>query len=92
MLVSSPSAIRLSLQPSTRVRHVGLQQDAGLCQQLGGTLTFVDQVLELSAFVRDQPQNVFLDGQSLSRPRITPLAGVPGGDSENRVRLNDVRH
>jgi hypothetical protein len=52
MLVSSAAAIRLSLQPSPRSDTSALQQDAGLRQQLGGTLAFADQLVELGAFLR----------------------------------------
>src|SRR5208337_2336271 len=56
-----------------RLRHIGLQQDTGLRQQLGGTLAFADQVVELCAFVRAQPHNVFLDG-NLFRGHESPPA------------------
>src|SRR6201989_1241781 len=38
--------------PFTELRYVCLHQDAGLRQQLGGTLAFADQVIELGAFLR----------------------------------------
>src|ERR1700726_103066 len=44
------------------LRHIGLQQDAGFRQQLGGTLAFADKIVELRAFIRTQTHNVFLDG------------------------------
>jgi hypothetical protein len=43
------------------IRYVRLQQDAGLRQQLGGTLAFVDQVVEPIAFLRGEFDRVFLD-------------------------------
>src|SRR5258708_3202985 len=45
-----------------RIRHVRLQENARLRQQLRGTLAFADQLLELGAFLRAQPHYVFLDG------------------------------
>ena len=58
-----------------RLRHVGLQQDAGLRQQWGGTLAFVDQVVELGAFIRAQPQTYFLTAISFA-PGITSIVAV----------------
>ena len=75
-----------------RLRHVGLQQDAGLRQQLGRTLALVDQVIELRAFVRAQPHNVFLDGNLFRGHESPPALASRHRDSENRVRFNDVRH
>src|SRR4249919_777119 len=43
------------------LRYVRLQQDAGLRQQLGGTLAFADQLVELGVFCRAQPHYVLLD-------------------------------
>jgi hypothetical protein len=51
MLVSSASAIRLSLQPSPASDMSAFS----LSQQLSGTLAFVDQVVESWAFVSTQP-------------------------------------
>jgi hypothetical protein len=58
-----------------RFRYVGLQQDAGLRQQLGGTLALADQIVELRALIRAQPYNVFLDGY-LFRGHESPPAMV----------------
>jgi hypothetical protein len=87
MLVSSASAIRLSLQPSAR--HVSLQEDARLGHNLGRTLAFVDQAVELLAFVRAQSHNVSLDGNILRGHESPPSLGR-GSDSENSVRFNDI--
>ena len=45
-----------------RIRHVRLQENARLRQQLRGTLTFADQFIELGTFLRAQPHYVLLDG------------------------------
>ena len=45
-----------------RIRYVRLQEDARLRQQLGGTLAFTDQLVESIAFLRVEPDHVFLDG------------------------------
>jgi hypothetical protein len=45
-----------------RIRHVRLQQNARLRQQLRGTLTFADQFIELGTFLCGQPHDVLLDG------------------------------
>src|ERR1700719_671512 len=72
-----------------RLRHVDLQKDAGLRQQLRGTLAFVDQVVELRALLSAQPYNIFLDG-NLFRGHESPpsRASCRDSDSENRVRIN----
>jgi hypothetical protein len=75
-----------------RLRHVGLRQNASLRQQLGGTLALVDQVIELRAFVRAQPHNVFLDGSLFRGHESPPALAYRHSDSENRVRFNDVSH
>src|SRR5215467_4135681 len=45
-----------------RIRHVRLQENPRLRQQLRGTLTFADQFIELGTFLRAQPHYVLLDG------------------------------
>src|SRR5947209_6313032 len=45
-----------------RIRYVRLQEDARLRQQLGGTLAFANQLVESIAFLRVEPDHVFLDG------------------------------
>jgi hypothetical protein len=52
MLVSSAAAIRLSLQPAPSSDTSAFSRIAGLRQQLGGTLAFADQLIELGAFLR----------------------------------------
>src|SRR5207237_836803 len=55
-----------------RIRHVRLQQDARLRQQLSGTLAFADQRVEPIAFLHVEPDHVFLDGDLFPGPSLAP--------------------
>ena len=50
------------------IRYVRLQVDARLRQQLGGTLAFANQLVESIAFLRVEPDHVFLDGNLFPGP------------------------
>src|ERR1700687_1677840 len=71
------------------LRYVRLQQDAGLRQQLGGTLAFADQLVELGAFLRAQPYYVLLDGNLFPDHESPPSLPCGDRDSEVTVIFND---
>ena len=71
------------------IRHVRLQQDAGLRQQLGGTLAFVDQVVESIALLRVEPDHVFLDRNLFPGHESPPSLPCSDRDSEVPVIFND---
>ena len=85
MLVSSAAAIRLPLQPSP----ASDQEDPRLRQQLGGTLAFADQLVELGAFLRAQPHYVLLDGNLFPHHESSPSLPCGDRDSEVTVIFND---
>ena len=72
-----------------RIRHVRLQEDARLRQQLRGTLAFADQLLELGAFLRCQPHDVLLDGDLFPGHESPPSLACGDRDSEVAVIFND---
>jgi hypothetical protein len=71
------------------LRYVRLQQDAGLRQQLGGTLALADQLVELGAFLRAQPHYVLLDGNLFPDHESPPSLPCGDRDSEVAVIFND---
>jgi hypothetical protein len=71
------------------LRYVRLQQDAGLRQQLGGTLAFADQPVELGALLRAQPHYVLFDGNLFSDHESPPSLLCSDRDSEVPVIFND---
>ena len=73
----------------TALRYVCLQQDAGLRQQLGGTLAFADQLVESIAFLRAQPHYVLLDGNLFPGHESPPSLPCRDRDSEIPVMIND---
>src|SRR5438552_3528207 len=72
-----------------RIRHVRLQQDARLRQQLGGTLAFADQRVEPIAFLHVEPDHVFLDGDLFPGHESPPSLPCCDRDSEIPVMIND---
>src|SRR5204862_7061803 len=72
-----------------RIRYVRLQQDARLRQQLGGTLAFADQRVEPIAFLRVEPDHVFLDGDLFPGHESPPSLPCCDRDSEIPVMIND---
>src|SRR2546428_2047174 len=83
MLVSSAAAIRLSLQPSPA------SDMSRLRQQLGGTLAFANQLVESIAFLRVEPDHVFLDGNLFPGHESPPSLPCRARDSEIPVMIND---
>src|SRR5271168_549143 len=71
------------------LRYVCLQQDAGLRQQLSGTLAFADQLVDLGAFLRAQPHYVLLDGNRFPDHESSPSLPCGDRDSEGAVIFND---
>jgi hypothetical protein len=65
-----------------RIRYVRLQEDARLRQQLGGTLAFTDQLAESIAFLRVEPDHVFLDGNLFPAHESPPSLAYRDRDSE----------
>jgi hypothetical protein len=72
-----------------RIRYVRLQQDARLRQQLGGTLAFANQLVESIAFLRVEPDHVFLDGNLFPGHESPPSLPCRDRDSEIPVMIND---
>jgi hypothetical protein len=72
-----------------RIRYVRLQEDAHLRQQLGGTLAFADQLVEPIAFLRVEPNHVFLDGNLFPGHESPPSLPCHERDSEIPVMIND---
>src|SRR5580704_6369995 len=72
-----------------RIRYVRLQEDAHLRQQLGGTLTFANQLVESIAFLRVEPDHVFLDGNLFPGHESPPSLPCRDRDSEIPVMIND---
>ena len=72
-----------------RIRYVRLQEDPRLRQQLGGTLAFADQLVELIAFLRVEPDHVFLDGNLFPGHESPPSLSCCDRDSEIPVMIND---
>jgi hypothetical protein len=66
-----------------------LQEDARLRQQLGGTLAFANQLVESIAFLRVEPDHVFLDGNLFPGHESPPSLPCRDRDSEIPVRIND---
>src|SRR5260370_40239856 len=65
-----------------RIRYVRLQQVARLRQQLGGTLAFANQLVESIAFLRVEPDQVFLDYNLFPRHESSPSLLLGERDSE----------
>src|SRR5580693_391573 len=65
-----------------RIRHVRLQENARLRQQLRRTLTFAAQLIELGTFLRGQPHYVFLDGDLFPGHESPPSLACGDRDSE----------
>ena len=72
-----------------RIRYVRLQQDARLRQQLGGTLAYANQLVESIAFLRVEPDHVFLDGNLFRGNESPPSLPCRDRDSEIPVKIND---
>ena len=72
-----------------RIRYVRLQEDPHLRQQLGGTLAFADQLVEPIAFLRVEPDHVFLDGNLFPGHESPPSLPCHERDSEIPVMIND---
>src|SRR5258708_219194 len=72
-----------------RIRHVRLQENARLRQQLRRTLTFADQLIELGTFLRGQPHYVLLDGDLFPGHESPPSLACGDRDSEVAVIFND---
>jgi len=89
MLVSSAAAIRLSLQPSPSSDTSAFSRMRAFRQQLGGTLAFADQLVELGAFLRAQPHHVLLDGNLFPDHESPPSLSCSDRDSEVAVIFND---
>jgi len=89
MLVSSAAAIRLSLQPSPSSDMSAFSRNAGLRQQLGGTLAFADQLVESGVFFPAQPHYVLLDGNLFPDHESPPSLPCGDRDSEVAVIFND---
>jgi hypothetical protein len=66
-----------------RIRYVRLQKDAGLRQQLGGTLAFADQLVEPITFLLGEPDHVFLDRNLFPGHESPP--SLPCGDRDSEV-------
>ena len=80
----------LAVAPAfARIRDVRLQQDARLRQQLGRTLAFADQLVESIAFLRVEPDHVFLDGNLFPGHESPPSLPCRDRDSEIPVMIND---
>src|SRR5580692_10777949 len=72
-----------------RIRHVRLQENARLRQQLRRTLTFADQLIELGTFLRGQPHYVLLDGDLFPGHESPPSLASGDRDPEVAVIFND---
>src|SRR5205807_7449610 len=72
-----------------RIRHVRLQEDARLRQQLRRALAGADQIVELIALLRTQPDHVFLDGDLFPGHESPPSLACGDRDSEIPVMIND---
>src|ERR1700726_3290730 len=72
-----------------RIGYVRLQEDARLRQQLGGTLAFANQLVESIAFLRVEPDHVFLDGNLFPGHESPPSLPCRDRDSEIPVMIND---
>ena len=58
-------------------------------QQLGGTLAFANQLVESIAFLRIEPDHVFLDGNLFPGHESPPSLSCRDRDSEIPVMIND---
>ena len=67
------------------LRYVRLQQDAGLRQQLGGTLAFADQLVELGVFCRAQPHYVLLELHIVERASDNTIGRTLKKTYSNRI-------
>src|SRR5260370_20327276 len=76
-------------QAFARIRYVRLQEDPRLRQQLGGTIAFADQLVESIAFLRVEPDHVFLDGNLFPGHESPPSLPCCDRDSEIPVMIND---
>src|SRR5438034_1238887 len=81
--------LRMFFLAFARIRYVRLQQDARLRQQLGGTLAFANQLVESIAFLRVEPDHVFLDGNLFPGHESPPSLPCRDRDSEIPVMIND---
>src|SRR5439155_2810466 len=72
-----------------RIRHVRLQEDARLRQQLRRALAGADQIVELIALLRTQPDHVYLDGDLFPGHESPPSLACGDRDSEIPVMIND---
>src|SRR5437899_3568139 len=72
-----------------RIPYVRLQQAARPRQQLGGTLAFANQLVESIAFLRVEPDHVFLDGNLFPGHESPPSLPCRDRDSEIPVIIND---
>ena len=80
----------LAVAPAfARIRHVRLQENARLRQQLRRTLTFADQLIELGTFLPAQPHHVLLDGDLFPGHESPPSLTCCDRDSEVAVIFND---
>jgi hypothetical protein len=89
MLVSSARGNPAVAPTFARIRHVRLQENARLRQQLRRTLTFADQLIELGTFLRGQPHYVLLDGDLFPGHESPSSLASGDRDSEVAVIFND---
>lgn len=74
------------------LRHISLQKDARLRQQLRRALSRADQSHKLFPLVGTQPDNVFLDGNIFPGHESPPSLLRYDSDSQLAVEINDGGH
>ena len=77
MLVSSAAAIRLSLQPSPASDMSAFNGMRAFVSSWAERLPLQNQLVESIAFLRVEPDHVFLDGNLFPGHKITSIAALP---------------
>ena len=89
MLVSSAAAIRLSLEPSPASDTSAFKRMRAFVSDWAETLAFANQLVESIAFLRVEPDHVFLDGNLFPGHESPPSLPCRDRDSEIPVMIND---
>ena len=89
MLVSSAAAIRLSLQPSPASDMSAFNRMRAFVSSWAERLPLQNQLVESIAFLRVEPDHVFLDGNLFPGHESPPSLPCRDRDSEIPVMIND---
>jgi hypothetical protein len=77
------------LKYAAGLRNIRLQKDPRLRQQLRSTLAGPDQITQLTALLRAQPNHILLDGNLFPGHESPPALLQSDSDSEVPVMIND---